>query len=202
MGGATSVKRVVAIVIGVAVAAVVLVYSTSNSTKAGTVRGAMGLGTSQQVGVLERASNRETVVAALLGPNSARSGAAGSRVVLGKRGLYGRNGVGWGTSRPAEIFNGGDPSGLVTHIQWQRWGQGNATGYGLNAIFKPRGGYYGKLVRIQLRPYDLGRCSAKGPLAYRKLMVREPSRPGGPIGRWFSWAGLKTLCQLSFIADE
>lgn len=88
---------------------------------------------------------------------------------------------------------------MVSQNRWQSWGASVAIDYGRNAIFKPHGGYYGKLVRIELRAYDLGRCAARGPLAYRKLMVRAPSRPGGPLGRWSAWAGLKTLCGLSFL---
>jgi hypothetical protein len=43
--------------------------------------------------------------------------------------------------RPHKLFNGGDPSGLVTHIHWVSWGGKTAIGYGLNPIFKPGGGY-------------------------------------------------------------
>ena len=95
--------------------------------------------------------------------------------------------AGWGTPHPSEIFNGGDPSGLVTHIHWSGWGGASASGHGLNAIFRPNGGYYDKLVTIDLRAYDKGRCTSHGPLAYRRLSVREPSRPGGPVGPWQAW---------------
>src|SRR5271156_2088508 len=49
------------------------------------------------------------------------------------------NGVGWGKVHPSRIFNGGDPSGLVTHLHWTRWGDSVATGRGLSSIFKPHG---------------------------------------------------------------
>ena len=55
-------------------------------------------------------------------------------------------------------------------------------GSGQNAIFRPSGGYYKQLVTIQLRAADKGRCTVTGPLAYRKLYVRVPSRRGGPWG--------------------
>jgi len=106
----------------------------------------------------------------------------------------GPDGKGWGAVRPSEIFNGGDPSGLVTRIHWSSWGAAVAAGTGLNAIFMPHGGYYRQLVTIHLRAYDLGHCTASGPLAYRKLQAREPSRPGGPDGKWFAWSGDKTIC--------
>jgi hypothetical protein len=119
-------------------------------------------------------------------------------VVLGARAYAGSQGVGWGKPHPSELFNGGDPSGLVSHIDWLTWGGASATGHGLNAIFKPRGGYYSQLVRIQLHAYDRGRCTPHGPLAYRKLSFREPSRPGGHVGVWRSWSGSKTLCRSGF----
>jgi hypothetical protein len=124
--------------------------------------------------------------------------AGGPEVVLGARAFAGPQGIGWGTARPSEIFNGGDPSGLVTHINWSTWGGAVATGSGKNAIFKPHGGYYKQLVTIQLRASDRGRCTASGPLAYRKLLVRAPTRPGGPLGKWGSWSGAKSLCRNGF----
>jgi hypothetical protein len=126
------------------------------------------------------------------------SSANAPRVVLGARAFAGPQGVGWGTPRPKEIFNGGDPSGLVTHIAWSTWGGAVATGSGKNAIFKPQGGYYTQLVTIQLRASDRGRCKPGGPLAYRKLSVRAPTRPGGRLGKWSSWSCAKSLCNNGF----
>lgn len=117
-------------------------------------------------------------------------------VVLGSSAFAGPAGAGWGKPHPSEIFNGGDPSGLVRHIQWSSWGAASATGHGLNAIFKPDGGYYRKLVTIELHAYDKGRCTAHGPIAYRRLSVREPARPGGLLGPWETWGGSKTVCRV------
>ena len=131
-------------------------------------------------------------VAALLastGLASPRSVSAARTVVLGSKHHPLPGGYGFGTAQPGAIFNGGDPSGLVTHIHWTSWGQSVATGHGLNAIFMPQGGYYAQLATIQLRAYDVGRCTPLGPLAYRRLSVRVPSRPGGPLGPWVGWGG-------------
>jgi hypothetical protein len=128
------------------------------------------------------------------GGGTASASAAARAVVLGSKSWALPDGYGFGTAHPRAIFNGGDPSGLVTHLVWRGWGTGVATASGRNAIFKPGGGYYGKLVTIELRAYDLGRCTAGGPPAYRKLAAREPSRPGGPPGKWFAWAGARTIC--------
>jgi hypothetical protein len=130
---------------------------------------------------------------------TASHGATGKRVpVLGSATFVGRNGVGWGTYKPVEIFNGGDPSGMVSAISWTGWGHPTAIGFGKTYIFKPTGGYYPEPVRVELRASDLGHCSLAGPLAYRHLAAREPSHPGGALERWFAWGGAKTLCRPAF----
>jgi hypothetical protein len=103
-------------------------------------------------------------------------------------------GSGFGTARPKTIFNGGDPSGLVEHLTWSHWGSRTTTAIGKTAIFKPGGGYYPGLVRAELRATRLGHCSARGPAAYTRLEARVPSRPGGPLGKWFLWSGEKSIC--------
>ena len=102
---------------------------------------------------------------------------------------------GFGQAHPKTIFNGGDPSGLVTHIRWQHWGAKRAIGWGKTSIFKPHGGYYPQPVRAELRVSRLGRCTKHGPSAYRHLEAREPAKPGGKLGKWFSWSGAKTICR-------
>jgi hypothetical protein len=114
--------------------------------------------------------------------------------VLGSAAFIPRIGVGWGTYKPPEIFNGGDPSGKVYAITWTGWGKPVAYGYGKTYIFKPGGGYYPAAVPAQLRAFDLGHCTVGGPLAYRLLEVRGPSKPGGQFGTWFIWDDVKTLC--------
>jgi len=103
-------------------------------------------------------------------------------------------GFGWGNVHPSRIFNGGDPSGLVTHIHWTRWGDSIATGRGLNSISKPHGGYYPEPVTIELHASNLGHCTASGSLAYRRLSFRVPSHPGGKLGPWMLWSGASTIC--------
>ncbi len=104
---------------------------------------------------------------------------------------------GWGTAAPKNFSLGGDPSGTISGIRWEGWGKSTATGHGLHAIFGPGGdGYYHKLARIELRAYDIGRCPDSRQIAYRRMIVREPSRPGGPLGRWhgFSVTGTTSTC--------
>jgi hypothetical protein len=123
-------------------------------------------------------------------------GAAGasSTVVLGSATFPGQGAEGWGTARPRRFYNGGDRSGLVNEIHWTTWGGKTAIGYGLNAIFKPHGGYYPQPVLIEIRASGLGKCSATGPLAYTHLSVRGPERPEGPWRSWRAWSEAPNIC--------
>jgi hypothetical protein len=116
---------------------------------------------------------------------------AAGRVVLGAKG-FAPYGKGWGTKKPRELFNGGDPSGYVTKINWRSWGGPIAIAFGRNPIFKPSGGYYGHLAKIELKAEDIGPC--KGHRAYRVLWARFPPHPGGKLGEWQLWAGASSLC--------
>jgi hypothetical protein len=121
--------------------------------------------------------------------------ASSSRIrtpVLGQKGFDGPGATGWGTYEPNEFFNGGDPSGRVVSITWKHWGSRAATGTGRGFIFMPKGGYFPGSVKVDLRAFDLGRCTSNGPLAYERLDVRYPSRPGGRLGKWTPWSG--SLC--------
>src|SRR5438270_557935 len=87
----------------------------------------------------------------LIGLSVAAFSAGGANtVVLGSATFAGTGGEGWGTSHPAKVYNGGDPSGLVKEIQWTSWGGKTAIGYGLGYIFKPHGGYYNRPVLVEL----------------------------------------------------
>lgn len=136
------------------------------------------------------------LVACALSAALAASAGAAADPVLGAKSFAAPYGNGWGTAEPSEIFSGGDPSGLVTDITWSGWGNPTAIGHGLNAIFKPHGGYYRKPAHIELRATRLGKCGKRR--AYTKLEVRIPKKPGGKLGKWFSWAGAKTICKSPF----
>jgi hypothetical protein len=81
--------------------------------------------------------------------------------ILGKTwGLYQK---GYGEVKPETIFNGGDPTGLIEHIQWQSWGGPEAIGYGTSSYVP-----YGKSVagnstkeRATVVAYKLETCDGK-----------------------------------------
>jgi hypothetical protein len=109
-------------------------------------------------------------------------------VVLGKKHLL-SYGIGWGTSHPRLIFNGGDPSGQARHLVWRHWGAATAYARGMASIPRPGGNYYAKPGVIELRAFRLGRCTPRGPRAYTRLQAREAKRPGGARSRWSPGAG-------------
>jgi WD40 repeat protein len=123
--------------------------------------------------------------------NLPSSPAREEKIVLGSM-AFAPNGLGWGRMEPEQIFNGGDPSGLVTDIYWKTWGGPVATGYGQTSIFKPHGGYYPGKVQIELRAHDIGRCGFQP--TYTQLAVRAPTRPHGHLGPWGTWSDTSELC--------
>lgn len=142
-------------------------------------------------------SGTRTVTQTVAGATAAQAPAA--TVVLGSKDFM-PGGKGWGARQPEEIFNGGDPSGRVTHIHWTNWGQRVALGTGLNAIFKPGGGYYAQLVTVRLRASDIGACARGGLAAYRKLSIQAPERPGGPLRAPAAWAEAPNLCSTEVVS--
>lgn len=133
------------------------------------------------------------LVTCALGAALTASAGAAANPVLGAKAFAAPYGKGFGTAEPAEIFNGGDPSGSVRNIEWSGWGDPSAIGYGLNPIFKPHGGYYRKPARIELRATALGKCGKQA--AYTRLEIRVPKKPGGKLGKWMLWSGAKTICK-------
>lgn len=97
------------------------------------------------------------------------------------------DGEGYGAAHPRTVFNGGDPAGLIKHIQWRRWGAACSIGWGRAYAYRPHGGYYKRTVTIEVRAQNLGHCSPGTP-AYKHLFIRKARRPGGQIGKhWHTW---------------
>jgi hypothetical protein len=118
---------------------------------------------------------------------------AAATVLLGSP-SYVMNGAGFGTERPATIFNGGVPSGMVSGISWSSWGGPTASGRGRNPLYKPQGGYFRQNGKVALRAEKIGTCpDGTGP-AYTELWARFPNWPGGPLGPWVKWSGSQTIC--------
>jgi hypothetical protein len=124
------------------------------------------------------------LVSTALGATAAKAGDAAP--TLGSSGLS--RAEGFGEIRPPVIFLGGDPSGLVGHIHWRRWGKPRAIGHGTGWWIPEGGGISeGHLARARLVAWDLGTCA--GRRAYLKLEWYFPEyhRDGDrPSGSYFS----------------
>ena len=82
---------------------------------------------------------------------------------------------GYGRVRPAKIFNGGDPTGLVTHVRWSNWGGRRAIGQGIGDFIWPGQSVGGGSIQApaSIMAYDRGSC--RGHVAYRKIEWYFPS---------------------------
>jgi len=66
---------------------------------------------------------------------------------------------GYGTVRPSTVYNGGDPTGLVEHINWLEWGGPNAIGSGFSVYVAPNQSVaQGTLQRATIIAFDRGTC--------------------------------------------
>jgi hypothetical protein len=71
-------------------------------------------------------------------------------------------GQGFGQVKPAKIFNGGDPTGLVTHVAWSSWGGTQATATGTAEYVGPNQSVAsGTEESATVVAFDLGTCDGK-----------------------------------------
>jgi hypothetical protein len=78
------------------------------------------------------------------------------------------HGQGFGQVKPAEIFNGGDPTGLVTHVIWRSWGGAQAVATGISDYVGPGQTVAGgKEESATVVAFNLGICDGK--LMYRAV---------------------------------
>jgi hypothetical protein len=96
-------------------------------------------------------------------PPQHAAAANGERPVptLGLRtGLFAHGSEGFGQVRPKVVFNGGDPTGLVTSITWHDWGQPQAVGTGRAEYVAPNQSVaQGTLEQARIVAFDLGMCN-------------------------------------------
>ncbi len=84
---------------------------------------------------------------------------------------------GYGTQRPSTIFNGGDPTGLVTDVHWRSWGSPQAIGDGtsIDDSHSPSVAEAPQ-AKATVVAFDLGPCEGK--LMYRAITWYFPERGG------------------------
>jgi hypothetical protein len=71
-------------------------------------------------------------------------------------------GSGFGQVEPKEVFNGGDPTGLVTSITWHGWGGAQAIGTGRSDYVGPNQSVAaGTIEPVRIVAFDLGTCDGR-----------------------------------------
>jgi len=111
--------------------------------------------------------------------------------VLGRpAGLF-VHGTGWGKVKPVEVFNGGDPTGHVTHISWSSWGGSSATGTGISDWPYPSVAT-GKEESVKIVAFDLGLCAGK--LTYKAVEWFFPQH-----GQAFKATQYENVCTGSYV---
>jgi hypothetical protein len=69
---------------------------------------------------------------------------------------------GYGAVEPSTVFNGGDPTGLVSDVHWQSWGGATATGQGTSDDTNGAPDVAsGTLATATIVAFDLGTCQGK-----------------------------------------
>jgi hypothetical protein len=72
------------------------------------------------------------------------------------------HGSGFGKVLPKTVYNGGDPTGLVTSITWHDWGQSQAIGIGRSIYVAPNQAVaQGKIEPVRIVAFDLGTCNGR-----------------------------------------
>lgn len=124
-------------------------------------------------------------------PGAASSSGQNAVPVLGRpAGLF-AHGTGWGKAKPTEIFNGGDPTGLVTHVRWSSWGGNTASGTGISDWPYPSVAS-GKEERVKIVAFDLGNCGGK--LMYKAVEWFFPEH-----GQAFKANQYENVCTGSYV---
>lgn len=102
-------------------------------------------------------------------------------------------GAGFGQVKPAKIFNGGDPTGLVTHVVWTSWGGGRAVATGISDYVGPgQSVAAGTEERATVVAFDLGTCDGK--LMYRAVEWYFPQH-----GQAFDAGQYENICTGTYV---
>jgi hypothetical protein len=128
-------------------------------------------------------------------PSAAPSASATAAQVptLGQPAGVFANGAGFGAVKPSRIFNGGDPTGLVTHIVWSSWGGTQATAAGTAEYVGPNQSVaQGTEQTATVVAFDLGTCDGK--LMYQAVEWYFPQH-----GQAFNPGQYENICTGSYV---
>lgn len=121
------------------------------------------------------------------------TGATTPAPTLGRLAGVFAQGQGFGQVEPSKIFNGGDPTGLVSKITWSSWGGATATGSGTStyvAANQPVAA--GRPQPATIVAFDLGTCHGK--LMYQAVEWYFPQH-----GQAFSASHYENVCTGTFV---
>jgi hypothetical protein len=103
------------------------------------------------------------------------------------------HGEGFGQVRPSRIFNGGDPTGLVSHITWKSWGGTRAYGTGTSDYVGPSQTVAsGTQEHVTVVAFDRGTCHGK--LMYQAVEWYFPQH-----GQKFDPHRYENICTGSYV---
>jgi hypothetical protein len=103
------------------------------------------------------------------------------------------HGTGFGQVRPPEVFNGGDPTGLVTKISWSSWGGITASGSGTGLyVAGNQPVAAGTEQPVTIVAFKLGTCDGK--LMYQAVEWYFPQH-----GQSFSSARYENVCTGTYV---
>ncbi|HEY3978871.1 MAG TPA: hypothetical protein VGM79_16470 [Streptosporangiaceae bacterium] len=126
-------------------------------------------------------------------PVSSAAPSAPATPVLGQLAGIFAHGTGFGQVRPAEVFNGGDPTGLVSKISWSSWGGATATGAGTSTyVAANQAVAAGTPQPATIVAFDLGTCHGK--LMYQAVEWYFPQH-----GQAFSASHYENVCTGTFV---
>jgi hypothetical protein len=129
------------------------------------------------------------------GPASASPAAAAGVPTLGQLAGDFAHGEGFGQVKPSKIFNGGDPTGLVTGVVWSSWGGAQATGTGTAEYLQPNQTIaQGTEESATVVAFDLGTCDGK--LMYQAVEWYFPQH-----GQSFNPDTYEDVCTGSYVGS-
>jgi hypothetical protein len=106
------------------------------------------------------------------------------------------HGEGFGQIKPSRIFNGGDPTGLLSRVVWSAWGGAQATGTGIGEYLGPNQTVaQGTEETATVVAFDLGTCDGK--LMYQAVEWYFPQH-----GQSFSPDTYEDICTGSYVGSN
>jgi len=103
------------------------------------------------------------------------------------------HGKGFGLIKPAEIYNGGDPTGLLNQVVWKSWGGPKAVGTGESDYVSPTQEVaQGRQESATIVAFNLGTCHGK--LMYKAIEWYFPQH-----GQKFNPRQYEDICSGTYV---